>query len=535
MAKGRAGRRGSLLHTTTTAGTGGSSYWLETLGCPKNQVDSDKLGGMLETEGYRRAGRPEDADLLVVNTCAFIDAAREESIGVVLELAEAKKPGAELTVTGCLAERFGPELAAAMPEVDRVAGFGEPLHAGEGAHFGQPVRLLATKGRHSGVPSGPGPRAGAAGGRATGPGVEGDEKKIPGFDLLNLPRPPARAPWAYVKVAEGCDRKCGFCAIPSFRGPQRSRTASEILAEVEGLDAQEIVLVAQDLVSWDRDLTGPARKSPGGAGDGAEDVGGLVGLVRAVRGRVQRVRLLYLYPSGLSEELVEAIGESGCPYFDLSLQHVSAPLLRRMRRFGSAERFLEKIAVIRQRLPEAALRSSFIVGYPGETEEDHDALLHFLEEAQLDWVGFFAFSLEDGTYAAGLPGRVPAELVAERLRECSELQDAITARKRAGLVGTICQVLVDAPGRARSHREAPEIDGVIRVPRHLGVGSWVRVEVVDAVGPDLVAAPLRGRAQRLHGWAHQGGRPGGLREDVQSRGRPGSGLAGNLLAGVQGV
>jgi ribosomal protein S12 methylthiotransferase len=418
-------------------------YWLETLGCPKNQVDSDKLAGVLESQGYGLAQSAEQADLVVVNTCAFIEAAREESIGTVLELAATKKKGAKLVVTGCMAERYGEELAAALPEVDRVAGFGVPVHFGKAPLARRPV---------------------------------------PSFDLLNLPRPPARAPWAYVKVAEGCDRHCGFCAIPSFRGPQRSRTASDVLAEVDALGAAEVVLVAQDLVSWGRDVTA--------AGSGKLPDIGLVPLIQAVRERVERVRLLYLYPSGLSEELIEAVGGSGCPYFDLSLQHVSRPLLRRMRRYGDGDRFLRKISSIRRGFPEAALRSSFIIGYPGETEEDHDALLRFVQEAELDWVGFFAFSAEDGTYAEGLPDQVPASLVVERTRECSELQDGITARKRAALVGTTCKVLVDAPGSARSHREAPEIDGVIHVPRHLPVGSWVETEIVESEGPDLVGVPV---------------------------------------------
>jgi ribosomal protein S12 methylthiotransferase len=426
-------------------------YWLETLGCPKNQVDSDKLAGLLESQGYGPARRADQADLVVVNTCAFIEAAREESIGTVLELAATKKNGAKLVVTGCMAERYGDELAAALPEVDRVAGFGVPVD------FGRTRLALNANAPASGRP-------------------------LPSFDLLNLPRPPARAPWAYVKVAEGCDRHCGFCAIPSFRGPQRSRTASDILAEVDALAAAEVVLVAQDLVSWGRDVT--AAPSTG------MSEAGLVPLFQEVSKRVDRVRLLYLYPSGLSQELIEAVGTSGCPYFDLSLQHVSRPLLRRMRRFGDGERFLEKISRIRQSFPDAALRSSFIIGYPGETEEDHDVLLRFLEEAQLDWVGFFAFSNEDGTYAAGLPDHVPSSLVVERSKECSELQDAITAHKRAALVGTTCQVLVDAPGMARSHREAPEIDGVIRVPLHLKVGSWVEARIVEAEGPDLVGVPV---------------------------------------------
>ncbi len=426
-------------------------YWLETLGCPKNQVDSDKLAGLLESQGYGPARRADQADLVVVNTCAFIEAAREESIGTVLELAATKKNGAKLVVTGCMAERYGDELAAALPEVDRVAGFGVPVDFGR-------TRLAVS---------------------ASAPAIG---RPVPSFDLLNLPRPPARAPWAYVKVAEGCDRHCGFCAIPSFRGPQRSRTAADILAEVDALGAAEVVLVAQDLVSWGRDVTAApsARMSEAG----------LVPLFQEVNKRVDRVRLLYLYPSGLSQELIEVVGTSGCPYFDLSLQHVSRPLLRRMRRFGDGERFLEKISSIRQSFPDAALRSSFIIGYPGETEEDHDVLLRFLEEAQLDWVGFFAFSNEDGTYAAGLPDQVPSSLVVERSKECSELQDAITARKRAALVGTTCQVLVDAPGTARSHREAPEIDGVIRVPLDLKRGSWVETRIVEAEGPDLVGVPV---------------------------------------------
>jgi ribosomal protein S12 methylthiotransferase len=462
-------------------------YWLETLGCPKNQVDSDKLAGLLESQGYGRARRADQADLVVVNTCAFIEAAREESIGTVLELAAAKKQGAKLVVTGCMAERYGDELAAALPEVDRVAGFGVPVDFG-------PTRLVRS-GAPAGIATGVSTTALSASALsasalsvgALSAGAAAVGRPVPSFDLLNLPRPRARAPWAYVKVAEGCDRHCGFCAIPSFRGPQRSRTASDILAEVDALGAAEVVLVAQDLVSWGRDVTG--RDVTGGATARLPEAG-LVPLFHEVSKRVDRVRLLYLYPSGLSQELIEAVGTSGCPYFDLSLQHVSRQLLRRMRRVGDGERFLEKISTIRQSFPDAALRSSFIIGYPGETEEDHDALLRFLEEAQLDWVGFFAFSNEDGTYAAGLPDQVPSSLVVERTRESSELQDAITARKRAGLVGTTCQVLVDAPGTARSHREAPEIDGVIRVPRDLKVGSWVEARIVEAEGPDLVGVPV---------------------------------------------
>jgi len=407
-------------------------YWLETLGCPKNQVDSDKLAGRLVSEGLEAADRPENADLVVVNTCAFIEAAREESIDTILALAGARRPGARLVVTGCLAERAGAELAEALPEVDQVAGFGVAV-------------TLGAK---------PGPA-------------------LPSFDLLNLPRPKSDVPWAYVKVAEGCDRTCGFCAIPSFRGPQRSRAEESILAEVEALDVAEIVLVAQDLASYGRDV---GRK------------GAIVPLVDAVAARVARARLLYLYPSELDDGLVDTICATSVPYFDLSLQHASKPLLRRMRRWGDGPRFLARIGTIREREPTAAFRSSFIVGYPGETEEDHDVLLRFVEEAELDWAGFFSYSREEGTHAAALDGAVDPGLVAERLLELSELQDRITAVRRSDLVGDIVEVLVDEPGVGRTHREAPEIDGIIAVPHDLTPGTFAKVTITGAAGPDLEAA-----------------------------------------------
>jgi ribosomal protein S12 methylthiotransferase len=296
---------------------------------------------------------------------------------------------------------------------------------------------------------------------------------VPSLDLLELPRPPATAPWAYVKVAEGCDRACGFCAIPSFRGPQRSRTADSVLAEVEGLGAREIVLVAQDLARYGLDQ-----------GQGGKR---LVPLIEQVAQRVDRVRLLYLYPSDLDEALIDAVLATGVPYFDLSLQHVSRPLLRRMRRWGDDERFRSTIDRIRAQEPGAAMRSNFIVGYPGETEEDHDALLAFVEDVQLDWCGFFSFSEEEGTLAATQDGRVAPELMAERLRELSELQDRITADRRSDLVGERVEVLVDEPGVGRTYREAPEIDGVVLVGDDLGVGELVTVEISASLGPDLVA------------------------------------------------
>jgi ribosomal protein S12 methylthiotransferase len=447
-------------------------YWIETLGCPKNQVDSDKLVGTLVGDGYEAAPTPEEADLVVVNTCAFIEAARQESVDTVLALADTRRYGARLVVTGCMAERYGEELAEALPEVDLVAPFGVSLTGTTAAPaLGTPV-LLGRK-------PAPAPTA-----------------PVPSFDLLNLARPASAAPWSYVKVAEGCDRNCGFCAIPSFRGKQRSRSTESILVEVDQLAGpdgtlREVVLVAQDLSSFALDRS-TGRTLPRLDGPAVGGNRPIVDLVRAVAERVAWVRLLYLYPSTLDDALVEAIISTGVPYFDLSLQHVSRPLLKRMRRWGEGERFLDRIASIRAAEPTAAFRSSFIVGYPGETEADHDLLLEWLSAARLDWVGFFPFSNEVGTYAAGLPDQVDPDLVAERLRECTEVQDGITAHCRDELLGTTVEVLVDAPGEGRTYREAPEIDGIVSVPLDLPVGSFAEVVVTGADGPDLVAEPLPG-------------------------------------------
>jgi ribosomal protein S12 methylthiotransferase len=352
-----------------------------------------------------------------------------------------------------MAERYGNELAAALPEVDLVAGFGESLTATPST----PVALRT--------------------------------RALPSFDLLNLPRPKSVAPWAYVKIAEGCDRRCGFCAIPSFRGDQRSRSTEEILTEARSLvdgGVRELVLIAQDLASWGHD------RRRAGRGEPVEvlDEGGtqpLVELTKTLSREVDRVRLLYLYPSGLTGALIDAILESGVPYFDLSLQHASRPLLRAMKRWGDAGRFLERIAAIRASEPDATFRSSFILGYPGETEDDQRRLLDFIDEAQLDWAGFFTFSSEEGTHANALGDQVPHELALERLREVSELQDDITARRRDALVGTRQEILVDAPGVGRSTRECPEIDGIVMVDQSLTVGELVECEIVASHGTDLEA------------------------------------------------
>jgi len=426
-------------------------FYVETLGCPKNAVDSDKVVATLLADGLVPAATPGDADLVVVNTCAFIDAARQESIDVALGLADAKRPDARLVVTGCMAERYGDELAAALPEADAVVGF-----ADEGAL----VDVVLRGRKPTGV-----------------------------RDLLELPRPAPTAPWAYVKVAEGCDRACAFCAIPSFRGTQRSRTPESIEAEVASLvqaGAAEIVLVAQDLAWYGRDVGEPGALAPL-----------LRRLDRLGPHGLERVRLLYLYPSEVRDPLVATMLElpTVVPYFDLSLQHAAPGLLRRMKRWGGGDRFLASIASIRAAAPEAAFPSSFIVGFPGETEDDHDVLLGFLRDAALDWAGFFPFSPEDGTAASALDGVVDPDLAAERLRECSDVQEPITQAARDALAGTTVEVLVDrvdARGLVgRTHREAPEIDGVVRIAGAEGrPGAIVTAEVTGAVGPDLDAAPV---------------------------------------------
>jgi ribosomal protein S12 methylthiotransferase len=391
-------------------------------------------------DGLLPADSPEEADLVVVNTCAFIEEAREESVATILALDETRLEDSQLVVTGCMAERYGDELAQALPEVDAVSGFGVPIQLG------------------------------------VKPGMNGllaSAEAVPALDLLNLPRPKSLSPWAYVKVAEGCDKACGFCAIPSFRGPQRSRSVESILDEVEQLQVREIVLIAQDLAAYGRDQ---------GVGEKR-----ILSLLEAVSEQVEWVRLLYLYPSELTDPLIEFMAASPVPYFDLSLQHVSAPLVRRMRRWGSGEKYLKRIEQIRTLQPKSTFRSNFIVGYPGETEADHDQLLDFVAAARLDWCGFFAYSAEEGTYAADLDRRVPVELMNDRLDELRELQDEISASVRDSLIGEVLTVLVDEPGIARSFAEAPEIDGIINVDELLAVGEFHQVLVTDAQGPDLFA------------------------------------------------
>jgi ribosomal protein S12 methylthiotransferase len=427
------------------------TYWLTTLGCAKNQVDSDKVEAMLAGAGYRLAESPGAADVVMVNTCAFIDEARRESIATILELKSASKSDASTIVIGCMAQRFGTEVERALPEVDAVVG------------LDRYDSLVGIMDRFT-----------------TGPGWEPVRLRQPQMDILHqVDRPAPTLPYAYVKVAEGCDKPCTFCAIPLIRGKQRSRQASNVITEASRLAAagvSELVLVAQDLAAYGRDL------------GGSNEIVGLVRQVSDVEG-VDRVRLLYLYPKEIRPSLIEEMcgNPNVASYFDLSLQHASQALLRAMKRPGSGDRFLELIDEIRAGDSHAALRSSFIVGFPGETDAQVEELAGFLQAARLDWAGFFPYSAEEGTPAATLEGRIDPDAVAERLRYLQAVQEEITAEANLETVGTVTRVLIDQIEEGtpvgRSEREAPEIDGMIILDQG-DVGDWVDVEIVAAFGSD---------------------------------------------------
>jgi ribosomal protein S12 methylthiotransferase RimO len=428
--------------------------WLTTLGCAKNQVDSEKLLGRLAHAGFGAASSPGEADVVMVNTCAFVEAARRESVDAILEAARQRAPGARLVVLGCLAQRHQAELAAALPEADAVV----PIE-----RYGELVDRLAA----------------LTGWEPVGPRSE------PRDILDEVRRPTPATPYAYLKVAEGCDKPCTFCAIPQFRGAQRSRRPAEVRAEAEalaGAGVGELVLVAQDLTGYGQDLG-----TPGGLAD-------LVGFLADVPG-LRRLRLLYLHPREVGAALIEEMAANPvvAPYFDLSLQHSSGRLLRAMRRPGDGDSHLALAERIRAAAPEAALRSSFIVGFPGETEDDADELAEFLAAIRLDWAGFFPYSPEEGTAAAGLPGQVRAAEAAERVRRLEALQERITAERNGSQVGREAEVLVDlvedGTPVGRSYREAPEIDGMILLDRGRA-GEWVQARITGSYGSDTVAEVL---------------------------------------------
>ena len=415
--------------------------------------------GLLARDGVAHVDRAEAADCVVVNTCAFIDRAKQESIETILELAAWKTaaPGRRLVVTGCLPQRYGAELLAEMPEVDALVGTGELPRIVDVVR-----RLDAREAWIAGAPPGYVYRADA-----------------PRVRL-------GRVPYAYVKIAEGCSMGCTFCAIPLMRGRHRSRPLADIVVEVEALardGIQEVVLVSQDTLAWGKDLPGPGRS----------DFGDL--LLALSETAVPWLRYLYLHPAHVTDKLVAKLGQArALPYVDMPIQHADDGVLRAMRRGVTGRRMAEIVAALRETLPGATLRTTVLVGFPGETEAAFERLLAFLDDVRFDRVGCFVYSAEEGTPAAALPAQVAAEVAEERARLVQETQDRLAWARQDALLGSIQEVLIDGPSQdpafaweGRTAAQAPEIDGVVYVrDRDLTAGLRAPVEIVEVDGYDLV-------------------------------------------------
>lgn len=448
-----------------------SRIGIVTLGCAKNSIDSEGLGGMLAAAGHDVSEAVEGADVVVVNTCGFIDPARRETIDEILEMGELKASGAlkGLVVTGCLVARSADELADALPEVDALVDFAAYPRIAEIVE-GAAAGLLEQR-----VFGDPGTRFDPAWWDAT---LEANPRIRFG-----------RAPWAYLKIAEGCDRACAFCAIPLMRGKFRSRTPDVIEDEARGLVAQgisELSLVSQDSVMWGRD-TGGVR--------GDDDLVSLLARLERIDG-LRRMRLMYLHPQGVTDRLIDTMlaSDKVVSYFDLSLQHVAPPVLRRMGRWGGRARFDRIIDRIRTHDPRAAIRSTFILGFPGETDSDALEVERYVEETDLDWVGTFTYSPEVGTPGFDLPDPVPDVIARERTERVAAVADRAMESRASSFCGQTLQVLAErfdpvAPAwTGRSHREAPEVDGEIRFTSDipLRVGDYVDVLVTQSDGADLI-------------------------------------------------
>ena len=437
-----------------------------TLGCPKNAVDSENLGGLVATHGHELTDAPDEADVIMVNTCGFIDPARRETIEEVLELAELKKSGdlSALVLTGCLVARSHEDLVDALPEVDAFVDFAAY------PRIGDIVSDVASGTLTEKVHGTPGTRFDPAWWDAS---------------MVASPRIRfGRAPWAYVKIAEGCDRGCTFCAIPLMRGKFRSRTIETIVDEVESLATQgvsEFSLVSQDSVMWGRDT-------------GEGDLAALLDHLEAIDG-VRRLRLMYLHPQGVTPGLIDRIlgSEKVVHYFDLSFQHASKDVLKGMGRWGSRERFIAMASTIREKDPRAALRATFITSFPGETDDDVEQIESLLEEIDLDWIGLFTYSPEEGTRSFDMPDRVDDLTARSRLDRLASIADRAMERRAASLVGERLEVLVERfdieteTWTGRSHREAPEVDGEISIASDapVNVGDYLDGLVTAHEGTDL--------------------------------------------------
>jgi ribosomal protein S12 methylthiotransferase len=469
---------------------------LITLGCARNEVDSEELAGRLEAGGFRLVAEPVDAAAVLVNTCGFVEAAKKDSIDTLLAAAELKGDGTRAVVAvGCLAERYGAELATAMPEADAVLGFDDY------ADIGSTLERILRGGRHhshvprdrrSLLPVTPAERPTAAY-RLSIPGHTALEELPVGLGPASGPRPVRRriggGPSAPLKIASGCDRRCSFCAIPSFRGAYVSRPPAEIVAEARWLvehGVREVLLVSENSSSYGKDL-GDIRL-----------LESLLDDLAAVDG-LDWVRVSYLQPAEMRPSLIEVMASTPgvVPYFDLSFQHASGPVLRRMRRFGDADSFLTLLAEIRTRAPLAGVRSNVICGFPGETEADLAVLEQFLIAAELDAIGVFGYSDEDGTEAARLDGQLsPSEIESRRTR-LSDLAEQLVADRAEWRVGQPVEVLVEDAGATlgRATHQGPEVDGSVRLlcgrsGPAIELGDLVPAMVVGAEGVDLVAEPL---------------------------------------------
>lgn len=430
---------------------------LTTLGCPKNQVDSELMLGMLTDAGFPVAERAEDAECLIVNTCAFIDRAREESVNTILELAQLKERGRcrSLIVTGCLTQRYGAEILREIPEVNGILGTSE---------LSRIVDLVRqSAGRHDWATSAP-------------PGYLYDAKTP---RLIT-----ARVPYAYVKIAEGCDMGCTFCAIPQFRGKHRSRPLADIVKEVEGLAArgiQEAILVSQDTLAYGRDLPGNG------------DVGDL--LLALGDTRMPWIRPMYLHPAHVNDRLLAKWARARIvPYVDMPVQHGDDGVLRAMRRAVTARRMKEVVADFRSAIPDVTMRTTVLVGFPGESEAAFERLLEFVDDVRFDRFGVFTYSPEEGTPSPDFPDQVPAELAAERAARVQEHGETISWERQGKLLGAVVDVLVDGPSEdpafaweARTAGQAPEIDGLVYLrDRSFTPGRFARVRIAEVEGHELV-------------------------------------------------
>jgi ribosomal protein S12 methylthiotransferase RimO len=488
-----------------------------TLGCARNEVDSEELAGRLEAEGFQLVGDASAADAVLVNTCGFVEAAKQESIDHMLAAADLKESGRPRAVVavGCLAERYGQELADALPEADAVLSFDDYPQIADRLRAilaGKPHVAHKPRDRRTLLPLSPVARKDAAhqvavpghatvGGAArthghTEPQAEtfSPPDLAPGVAPASGPRVYRRrldgGPTAPLKLASGCDRRCTFCAIPRFRGAFLSRPPEEIVAEARWLAEQgvrELFLVSENSTSYGKDL-----------GDLRLLETRLLPELAALDG-IDRVRVSYLQPAEMRASLIDVMaGTPGvAPYFDLSFQHASPTILRRMRRFGDGDRFLALIDEIRRRNPAAGIRSNVIVGFPGETERDLDLLRDFLQAARLDVVGVFEYSDEDGTEAAGFDGKLDADEIASRVREVSELVEELTSQRAEERIGERVEVLVEQVDpdevEGRAAHQGPDVDGSTRLvgTGATRVGDLVEARVVAAEGVDLVAEVAR--------------------------------------------